>query len=93
MSSLAGFILRDDIGGIAMMISKDWKRLGRLLLLFEHVLDNIDACENIVSEKAKSMLTKWQNVKGSSAAYKDLYNALCQVERKDLAEKYCLKQG
>ena len=90
MSSLAGFILRDDIGGIAMMISKDWKRLGRLLLLFEHVLDNIDACENIVNEKAYSMLIKWKNV---TRTYKDLFNALCQVERKDLAEKYCLEQG
>ena len=93
MSSLAGFILSEDIGDIAMMISKDWKRLGRLLSFSEHVLENIDVDENIVSEKANSMLTKWQNVKGSSAAYRDLYNALCQLERKDLAEKYCLQQG
>ena len=93
MSSPAGPILSDDIGGIAMMISKDWKRLGRLLSFSEHVLENIDVDENIVSEKANSMLIKWKKVKGRSATYKDLYNALCRVERKDLAEKYCLEQG
>ena len=43
-------------------------------------------------EKAYKMLLKWKAAKGSGATFQVLYDALCHdlVNRRDLAEKYCL---
>lgn len=76
---------------LADQISKDWRRLGRLLLgsKFEAALDDIDEQYKSYYEKIYQMLLKWKRTKGSGALFRDLYDALCEVGRTDLAEKFC----
>ena len=81
----------DDFHEIAKMIPKQWKALGRVLL--DDSVDEIDVNEKEVGEKTNRMLKKWKETKGSSATYEYLYDALCKVERKDLAETHCLEHS
>lgn len=92
MYSFAGSIVDDDFHEIAKMIPKQWKALGRVLL-DDSVVDEIDVNEKEVGEKTNRMLKKWKETKGSSATYEYLYDALCKVERKDLAETHCLEHS
>jgi len=76
-----------------LKIVEEWKELGRRLLdNNEAELYAIDEENKKLSEKAYKMLLKWKAAKGSDATFQVLYDALCHhlVNRRDLAEKYCL---
>ena len=76
-----------------MEIVEEWKELGRLLLdNNEAELYAIGEENKKLSEKAYKMLLKWKAAKGSGATFQVLNDALCHdsVNRRDLAEKYCL---
>ena len=86
---------KDDLEGLAVKIVEKWKELGRRLLDKDYVeveLYAIDQENAKLSEKAYKMLLKWKETKGSGATFQVLYDALCHslVNRRDLAEKYCL---
>lgn len=74
---------------MAGVISTDWKRLGRWLLESEPAASSIDEKYTSCYEKVYQVLTQWIQAKGSSAVFRDLYQALCGVGRRDLAEKFC----
>ena len=58
----------------------------------EELLDAVDKDNYENSEKAYKMLLKWKRAKGSGATFRVLHDALCHdiVDRRDLAEKFCL---
>ena len=65
-----------------------WKRLGRLLIERECVLNNIDADYADVSEKAFQMLSKWKQMKGQQHATPEaLFQAVLRIQRADVAER------
>ena len=84
---------KDDLEGLAKDIVAEWKELGRRLLdNNEAELYAIDEEIKRLPEKAYKMLLKWKESKGSGATFQVLHDALCHelVNRRDLAEKYCL---
>ena len=64
-----------------------------LKLLSNDEVNVIDEDEHRVVEKATAMFEKWKQVKGSSATYQVLYEALVFAERNDIAEEFCLVNG
>ncbi|XP_078383234.1 uncharacterized protein LOC144665807 isoform X1 [Oculina patagonica] len=85
---------KDDLERLAKEVVKEWKVLGRRLLENdEAALDAIHKDNEECCEKAYKMLLKWKQAKGASGAtFQVLHDALCHdlVDRKDLAEKFCL---
>ncbi len=85
---------KDDLERLAKEVVKEWKVLGRRLLENdEAALDAIHKDNEECGEKAYKMLLKWKQAKGASGAtFQVLHDALCHdlVDRKDLAEKFCL---
>ena len=83
----------EDIRRISSDISKEWKQIGRILLLpnADAIVDSIDVDENTVYEKAYKMLMKWKRKKVSNANYKALAAAFedSTVDRDDLISTYC----
>lgn len=83
----------EDIRKISSDISKEWKQIGRVLLLpnADSIVDSIDVDEKTVYEKSYKMLTKWKRKKVSNANYEALAAAFqdLTVERGDLIPKYC----
>ena len=82
-----------DLEGLALDVVKEWEKLGRRLLENnEAELYAIGQENEELSEKAFKMLIKWKTAKGSDATFGVLHEALCHhlVNRRDLAEKYCL---
>ena len=78
---------------MAYKISNEWKTFGRRLLENDEALLNaVDKDNDKCSEKAYKMLLKWKAAKGSDATFRVLHDALCRdlVNRRDLAEKFCL---
>ena len=83
----------DDLEGLAEEIVAEWIELGRRLLKnHEANLYAIDKENEKYSDKAYKMLLKWKRAKGSGATFHVLHKALCHrlVNRRDLAEKFCL---
>lgn len=68
----------------------EWKRLGRCLGFEEGELTGIDK-DNAGEffEKVYAMLRKWKEKGGTSATYIVLYEALCRVDLRILAQEYC----
>ena len=68
------------------------EKLGRRLNFKNSEIKAFDKESKDCSEKAFAMLLKWKEKNGSSATYRCLRKALCHefVNRKDLAEKFCL---
>ena len=84
--------MNDDLEGLANEII-EWKKLGRRLMEnADAVLYAIDKRNEEENEKAYKMLSKWKRAEGSCATFQVLHDALCHdfVNRRDLAEKYCL---
>ncbi|CAC5386678.1 unnamed protein product [Mytilus coruscus] len=64
----------------------DWENVGRHLEIGESNISVIDQNHQDVKEKAYSMLTKWQEFKGSNATKENLIKALEDCELKRVAE-------
>lgn len=85
MSSLP--YLESIFNEISEDIGASWKKLGRLLLKRECLLNNIDADFSGVGEKSHQLLLKWKEDKGSAATVQALFQALLQIKRTDVAKK------
>ena len=66
-----------------------WRNLGRRLKFKEPRLDGFDHDKKTLDEKAYSVLMAWKQRDFSQATYRVLREALCILERRDLAETYC----
>ena len=82
----------EELGG---EIAKDRIKLGRRLEVSGPNIEEIDEAHDRLSEKGYHMLKHWKQDKGSAATYQALCEALQHklVQRKDLAEKFCYRNG
>lgn len=64
-----------------------WKPLGRQLGIKESKLKKFQKENDELEEQVYQMLLHWKRRDASDATYSVLYNALCNVGRKDLAEE------
>ena len=79
----------DVLENLSKELSNDWRTLGRRLTFHEAELQEFDSSHGQISEKAYAMLLAWKRKGGSDATYSVLSQALCDVKRKDLAQKFC----
>ena len=70
-------------------IGDKWKKLGRRLQFDEAQITEHDKNNDKLSEKAYKLLLAWKERDASAATYRVLHKALSDVERKDLAQKFC----
>ena len=87
-----GAVVTEDLDWMSTVLGTSWKDLARALNFREAAIDNFDSLNQQLREKSYRMLLVWKNREASAATYKVLYEALCdkRVERKDLAEMYCI---
>ena len=92
-SSLPGMESRIDLEAKRVMdmleelsehSKKDWKDIGTRLGCFQSKLNSIDEKYHYPIEKCYQMLFHW--IKERSASYKELLNALIEMERYDMCE-------
>ncbi|PFX17719.1 putative ATP-dependent RNA helicase DDX60 [Stylophora pistillata] len=76
-------------------IAEKWMKLGRRLGVKDPKLQDIEQRYEQLCEKGYQMLIHWKQGYGSAATYQTLNAALQHksVQRKDLAEKICCKNG
>jgi len=81
----------DELEKLSMQLSDNWEKLGRRLGLDNAALSAIRKENDKVAERARCMLIKWTQTKGSEATYQVLYDALTHefVACKGLAETFC----
>ena len=70
---------------LANYITKDWKMLGRQLIISESVLQSIDHEHNSVQDRCIAMLIIWRQKFGREATVEVLTEALKRIGRKDLS--------
>ena len=84
----------DDLQKLGKAIGVKWDRLARRLpKIGEDDIEEIEDSYRTLSQRGFHMLKLWKTNNGEAADYKTLYNALVHelVQRKDLAQKYCLE--
>ena len=89
-----GEVSNDDLQTLGKAIGVKWDRLARRLPgIKEEDIEEIDDRYKTLSQRGFHMLKLWKTNNGEAADYKTLYNALVHelVQRKDLAQKYCLE--
>jgi len=76
------------------MCGDSWKILARRFDIGESKITALDKAHDELFEKAYQMLLHWKRKEGSAATYKVLLEALDndKVNRRDLAQKYCVKK-
>ena len=79
----------DELEGLSSRISNKWKKLGRRLQFDEAQITEHDNSDDILSEKAYSLLMAWKGRDASAATYRVLHKALSDVKRRDLAQEFC----
>ena len=84
-----GIATQDDLEFLSMKISDKWKKLGRRLQFDEAQITEYDKSNEQLSEKAYKLLMEWKGRDASAATYRVLHEALSDVERRDLAQKFC----
>ena len=85
----------DELEELGNEIAEKWMTLGRRLGVKEPNLQDIEQNHRQLPEKGYYMLMDWKQENGSTATYQILNAALQHklVQRKDLAEKICHKNG
>ena len=80
-----------ELKELALAIEVSWKNLGRRLGVSQAALTGIAKGNDLPFEKAYFMLSRWKKEQGSAASYQVLNDALRHedVQRQDLAEKFC----
>ena len=82
-------VSRRSMIDLAGDLAKKWKIFGYRTKL-ESEVNRIEAnYSNDIVEQAYQILKAWEQCYASKATYEELGNALRQVDRTDLAEKYC----
>ena len=81
----------DELEELSIMLSDNWRKLGRRLGFDEARIIAFHKENEKLSDKVYAMLTKWKEREGSNGTYKVLYDALCHrlVNCKHIAEKIC----
>ena len=79
----------DELESLSDKIGDKWKKLGRRLKFDEAQITEHDKTNDKFSEKAYKLLLAWKERDASAATYRVLHKALSDVERKDLAQKFC----
>ena len=79
----------DELESLSDKIGDKWKKLGRRLKFDEAQITEHDKNNDKFSEKAYKLLLAWKERDASAATYRVLHKALSDVERKDLAQKFC----
>jgi len=82
-------LTRKEAFNLSQELGSHWKSLGRQLEIDEHLLTKFHTENEELEEKAYQMLLYWKRKHASTATYDVLFKALCEVSRRDLAEKYC----
>jgi hypothetical protein len=72
---------------ISRLYCRAWKRLPTHLSLETIVADDIDKSLKEEEDKRYDFLKKWKKMKGSTATYRKLHDALKEIECVDDAEK------
>ena len=85
-----GFPTDEELEDLSENIPDHWIKLGRRLG-FNKELQEFDKGHDKLAEKAYAMLIAWKEREGSSATYRVLNKALCdiRVKRRDLAQRFC----
>ncbi|XP_027051572.1 FAS-associated death domain protein-like isoform X1 [Pocillopora damicornis] len=89
-----GVVSNDDLQTLGKAIGVKWDRLARRLPgITEDDIEEIEDRYKNLSQRGFHMLKLWKTNNGEAADYKTLYDALVHelVQRKDLAQKYCLE--
>lgn len=84
----------DELDMLSERLGDDWVPLARRLLPEDTAnakIQKFDSENRKLEEKAYQMLLNWKQSNGGDATYQVLYNALCNIGRKDLAAKILLK--
>ena len=84
-----GTVTRKELFELSQELDR-WKPLGRKLGIEDAKLTNFKKIDEELDEQAYEMLRHWKQSNASDATYRVLYKALCIVDRKDLANKFCL---
>ncbi|PFX13906.1 hypothetical protein AWC38_SpisGene21981 [Stylophora pistillata] len=69
-----------------------WTKVGRKLKIDDPKITAIDKENEEFSEKKYKMLLHWKQKNGRHATWKELYQALVNVNLRDSAEKHCCKE-
>jgi len=77
------------VSDIALSHCRKWRYLPSYLELEDIVKSDIDHGAGSEEEKRHSFLLKWREVKGSSATFKKLINALLEIDCHQDAESVC----
>ena len=86
---------RDNLEGLSRKLGNYWEALARRLEFDDAEIIAFRKESEEYAEKALRMLFQWKTKKASEATFRVLYNALCHefVNRKDLAEDFCLSDN
>ena len=80
-------VTEEQLADISEDVGTCFKKLGPKLGIKASVIHNIDEEYKRNIDKANTMLLKWKHGKGSDAKVKYLMKALCDIDRKDIADK------
>ena len=85
----------EELEKLGVRIAENWIKLGRRLEVSDPTIQEINKVHDQLSEKGYHMLQLWKQERGSAATYKSLCDALKHelVQRQDLAEMFCYKNG
>ena len=89
-----GTVPKDVLEKLSHRIPREWRQVGRRLLIIEETLDEIDDRWRVLHDKAYNMFLYWKQKYIPAATYQVLYDALSHdlVSRCDLAEEFCTHQ-
>ena len=73
-------------------VASQWKTIGVLLGLPEHVLDQIKSDEEGVNNQLQKMISRWLKQTDSSPSWKDLADAVESVDKRkaEKIQNHCL---
>ena len=84
-----------DLERLSKKLRRSWEAVARRVEFEEKEINEFDQGYKGYANKAYQMLCQWKRRDGSKATYEVLYNALSHdlVQRRDLAEMFCLSNG
>ena len=84
-----------DLGRLSKKLGRSWEAVARRVEFEEEEIFELDQLFMGYANKAFQMLCLWKRRYGLEATYEVLYNALSHdlVQRRDLAEMFCLCNG
>ena len=86
---------QDHLERLSKKLGTKWEAVARRLKFEAEEITAFHEENRRLPDKAFKMLCAWKSRDGKKATYEVLYNALTHdlVQRRDLAEKFCLSNG